>query len=54
MHADGNNPLIRRYREIRERERQVAIIRNQIKTANPTLTPKQVDEIMKGHLKFRK
>jgi hypothetical protein len=51
MHADSNHPGLRKYRAARERDRQRAILRSQIKTANPTLTPVQVEQVMSGHLK---
>lgn len=51
MHADDNHPGLRKYRLARERDKQKAVLRNQIKTANPTLTPQQVEQVMAGHIK---
>ena len=51
MHADSNHPGLRKFQEIKRREKAKAILRGQIKTANPTLTPSQVEQVMSGHLK---
>jgi len=51
MHVDSNHPGLKKYRMVREREKQRAILRSQIKTANPSLTPQQVEQVMAGHVK---
>ena len=54
MHADSNHPGLRKYRMARARDKERAILRNQIKAANPTFNPKQVEEIVAGRFKMQK
>jgi hypothetical protein len=51
MHADDNHPGLKKYRMARERDKERAILRNKIKTANPALTPTQIEQVMAGHVK---
>lgn len=50
MHADDKHPGLKKFREIRAREKQIAILREEIKVNNPSLTNQQVQEVAKASL----
>jgi hypothetical protein len=45
MYADPNNPSIKRFREIRDREKELAVLRKQIRETNPTCSDRQLHQI---------
>lgn len=49
------SPAVRNFQELKAREKASAIyrsrLRDQIRTANPTATPKQIEQIIAGHFK---
>jgi len=48
MYADPKNPGLRKFREAREKDKELAILRNEIKENNPNLSANQVEEIAKA------
>ena len=48
MHADTNHPGLKLFREIKARDRAIAIIRNEVKKNNPEMSHKQAQEIAKA------
>lgn len=45
MYADPNNPSIKKFREIRAREKEIATLRKQIRETNPTCSDNQLQQI---------
>jgi len=54
MYIDPNNPGIKKFREARARGKALAIKRNEIRKANPSLSDNQVEEIIKAQARAEK
>lgn len=48
MYADPKNPGLRKFREAREKGKELAILRKEIRENNENLTESQVNEIAKA------
>ena len=48
MYSDPRHPGLKKFREIRAKEKAIAILRNEIKANNPDLSDARVQEIAKA------
>ena len=48
MKANDNHPGLKKFREARAKDKAIAILRNEIKENNPSLSDSQVQEIAKA------